>query len=54
LQQLNQTEPRDIVPTCQAVSPMDEPCDATGTYVHAEDEVWHHCALKEGDNGGEV
>jgi hypothetical protein len=64
LQQLNQTEPRDVVPTCQAVSPMDEPCDATAAYhcencgrwfcaVHARDEAWHQCVLNEGEVGGE-
>jgi hypothetical protein len=33
LQQVNQTEARDLEWTCQGVSPMDEPCDsvATGT-----------------------
>ena len=64
LQQQNQTEPREMVCTCQAVSPMDEPCDARATYhcercgrwfcaVHAEDEAWHYCVLNEGDVGGE-
>jgi hypothetical protein len=64
LQQQNQTVPQDIVSTCQAVSPMDKPCDAPGTYhceicsrwfctVHADDEAWHPCALVQGDEGGE-
>ena len=64
LQQQNQTEAQDIVPTCQAVSPMDEPCDDRATYhcatcgrwlcaAHAENEEWHHCAMNEGDEGGE-
>jgi hypothetical protein len=65
LQQQNQAEPRtDLEWTCQAVSPMDEPCDATATIhcgicgrwfcaIHAEDESWHQCSLGEGDEGGE-
>ena len=64
LQLQNQTELRDVVRTCQGVSPMDEPCDAVGTYhcetcgrwfcaEHAEDEAWHPCALGHGDEGGE-
>jgi hypothetical protein len=65
LQQVNQTEARDLEWSCQAVSPMDEPCDASATYhcgicgrwfcaLHAEDEAWHHCALEPGDVGGEA
>jgi len=65
LQQQNQPEARtDLEWTCQAVSSLDEPCDATATYhcgicgrwfcvMHAEDEAWHECALGEGDEGGE-
>jgi hypothetical protein len=64
LQQQNHVEPREIEAICQAQSPMDEPCDATATYrcaicgrwfcaVHADDEAWHHCALGDGDQGGE-
>ena len=65
LQQQNHTEPRaDLEWTCQAVSPVDEPCDATATVHceicgrwfcanHAEDESWHSCVLGEGDEGGE-
>jgi hypothetical protein len=64
LQQQNRAEPREVEWMCQAQSPMDEPCDATATYhceicgrwfcaVHAGDEAWHHCALGEGDQGGE-
>jgi hypothetical protein len=61
LQQVHQTESRDLDWACQAVSPMDEPCDATANYicgqwfcaVHADDEVWHRCVHKPGDEGGE-
>jgi hypothetical protein len=64
LQQQNHSEPREVKWTCQAQSPIDEPCAATATYhcdncgrwfcaVHADDEQWHHCALSEGDQGGE-
>jgi len=61
----NQTEPRaDLEWVCQAVSSMDEPCDASATFhcgicgrrfcaVHAADESWHRCALDEGEEGGE-
>lgn len=66
LHQQNQTEPRtDLERICQAVSPIDEPCDATATFhceicgrwfcaAHAEDESWHQCTLSEGDEGGEA
>ena len=64
LQQTNQTESRVLERTCQAVSPMDEPCDASASYhcgicglwfcpVHAEDETWHRCMIEPGDEGGE-
>jgi hypothetical protein len=64
LQEVNQTESRDLEWTCQGVSPMDEPCTASANYhcgicgqwfcaVHAGDEAWHHCALEPGDEGGE-
>ena len=36
LQQVNQTEARDLEWSCQAVSPMDEPCDSAETF---------HCGL---------
>jgi hypothetical protein len=43
---------------------MDETCDALASYqcgvcgkwfcaIHAENEVWHHCVLEPGDEGGE-
>jgi hypothetical protein len=57
LQQVNQTEARDLEWSCQAVSPMDEPCGICGRWfcvVHAEDEDWHHCALEPGDVDGEA
>ncbi len=64
LQQGNQTESQGLQWTCQAVSPMDEPCDASANYHceicgqwfcanHAEDVDWHHCVLEPGDEGGE-
>ena len=63
-QELNQTESRALGWTCQAASPMDEPCDALASFhcgicglwfcaVHADDESWHHCAIEPGDEGGE-
>ncbi len=65
LQQVDQTGSRDLEWSCQAVSPMDEPCDAKATVhcgicgrrfcaVHADDEMWHPCALAPGDEGGEA
>src|SRR5271167_2678636 len=65
LQQVNQTEARDLEWSCQAVSPMDDPCDSVATVhcgicgrwfcaVHAEDESWHTCVLEPGDEGGEA
>jgi hypothetical protein len=64
LQQVNQTEARDLGWSCQAVSPLDEPCDSSATFycaicerrfcaVHAEDETWHTCVLEPGEEGGE-
>jgi hypothetical protein len=32
LQQVNQTEARNLEWSCQAVSPMDEPCDSAATF----------------------
>jgi hypothetical protein len=65
LQQVNQTEARDLDWSCQAVSSMDELCDSSATFhcgicgrwfcsVHAEDETWHTCVLEPGDEGGEA
>jgi hypothetical protein len=62
---MNQTETRNLEQTCQAVSLMDELCDASASYhcgicglwlcsVHAEDEVSHHCIIEPGDEGGEA
>jgi hypothetical protein len=64
LEQENQTESRGLEWHCQAVSPMDEPCDSSAGYhcgicgqwfcaIHAEDEAWHRCVLEPGDEGGE-
>ncbi|MBS1865537.1 MAG: hypothetical protein JSS69_06415 [Acidobacteria bacterium] len=49
---------------CQAVSPMDEPCDETAIafcdrcerwfcIAHFEDEEWHACGVEPGEEGGE-
>jgi hypothetical protein len=65
LQELNQTEARDLEWTCQGVSPMADPCDSVATFhcgicgrrfcvVHAGDENWHTCVLEPGDEGGEA
>ena len=65
LEQKEQTESRSAEWSCQAVSPIDEPCDATATFhcgicgrwfcaAHAGDEAWHSCALEAGDEGGEA
>ncbi len=63
-QQAAQTKTQALERTCQGVSPLDEPCDEKANYhcetcgrwfcvVHAEDEVWHHCAAASFDEGGE-
>jgi len=65
LQQVKQTELRDLERTCQAVSPMDDPCNGLARLycercgqwfceVHADDESWHACVLPPGDEGGEA
>lgn len=33
LQPVNQTEPRDLEWSCQAVSAIDEPCDSAATFT---------------------
>jgi len=54
----------DLAPTCQAQSPVDEPCGAPAVTrcencgqwycaTHATDDEWHACVLEEGDIGGE-
>jgi hypothetical protein len=64
LQQKEQTEAHSGEWSCQAVSAIDEPCDAAATFhcdlcgrwfcaAHAEDEAWHRCAFEPGDEGGE-
>jgi predicted nucleic acid binding AN1-type Zn finger protein len=65
LQQVNQTEARNLEWPCEAVSPMDDRCDSSATFrcdicghrfcaVHAEDETYHTCAFEPGDEGGEA
>jgi hypothetical protein len=65
LEQVNQTQARDLEWTWQAVSLLDEPCDFAATFhcgicgrrfcaVLAEDETWHTCVLDPGDQGGEA
>jgi hypothetical protein len=64
LQQVNRTEARGRE-YCQAVSPLDEPCESAATFqcgicwrrfcaVHLEDEACHTCAIEPGDEGGEA
>jgi hypothetical protein len=64
LQGTKQAESRNLEWTCQAVSPLDAPCDALASYqcgvcgkwycaIHAENEAWHACVLEPGDEGGE-
>ena len=51
-------------PSCQGVSPLDEPCNQTAEILcdkcerwfcatHAQDDLWHPCQLDIGDEGGE-
>jgi hypothetical protein len=65
LQHVDRAEARDLDQSCQAVSPLDEPCDSAATFhcgicgrwfcaVHADDEMWHACSLEPGDEGGEA
>jgi hypothetical protein len=65
LQQVNQTEARDLEWFCQAVSTMDEPCNSAATFhcgicgrwfctAHAGDDDWHTSVLAPGDEGGEA
>jgi hypothetical protein len=65
LQQVNQTEARDLEWFCRAVSTMDEPCNSAATFhcgicgrwfcaTHAGDDNWHTCVLAPGDEGGEA
>jgi hypothetical protein len=64
LQPTSQTESRGLERTCQAVSPMDDPCNTLASFycercgqwfcdIHADDESWHACVLAPGDEGGE-
>jgi len=52
LQQVNQTEARDLEWACEGVSPMDDSCGSVATFycgicgrrfcvLHADDESWH-------------
>jgi hypothetical protein len=61
---MNQAQSRSLERTCEAVSVLDEPCEASASYhcgicglwlcrVHAEDEAWHRCVFEPGDEGGE-
>src|SRR5580704_13733550 len=65
LQQSNQTDTWSLEWSCEAVSPMDEPCNSAATShcgicgrwfcaVHVEDETWHICVLEPGEEGGEA
>ena len=51
-------------PSCDAVSPLDEPCNQSAEIfcdtcerwfcaAHAEDDQWHACVVELGDEGGE-
>jgi hypothetical protein len=64
LQQSNHTDARNLEWSCEAISPMAEPCDSTATShcgicgrwfcaVHAQDETWHICVVEPGEEGGE-
>ena len=64
LQEMNQTDSRELEAICQAGSPMDETCDALASYqcgvcgkwfcaIHAANELWHLCVPEPGDEGGE-
>ncbi len=64
LQGTKQAESRNLEWTCQAVSPLDAPCDALASYqcgvcgkwycaIHAQNELCHACVLEPGDEGGE-
>ena len=64
LQEMNQTESRELESRCEAVSPKDAPCDELASYkcgvcgkwycaIHAASEAWHDCVLESGDEGGE-
>jgi hypothetical protein len=65
LQQVNQTEARDLEWSCEAVSSVYEPCESAATFhcgicgrrfcaVHVEDEACHPCAIEPGEEGGEA
>ena len=61
----NELGSADLKHFCQAVSPNDEPCYNPATVrctrcgrwfcdTHTEDEEWHSCALRSGEEGGEA
>ena len=63
-QQSNHTDARNLVWSCEAISPMAEPCDSAATFhygicsrwfcrAHADDETWHICVVDPGDEGGD-
>jgi len=65
LEPARQTESRRLERTCQAVSPMDDPCNTLASFycekcgqwfceIHRDDESWHACVLAPGDEGGEA
>ena len=58
-------ENADLERSCQGVSPADAACSYPATVrcamckrwfcdAHAEDEQWHSCMLRPGDEGGEA
>ena len=62
---MEEKDESDLERLCQAVSPNDEPCDYPATVhcakcgrwlcdAHAEDEEWHQCMLRGGDEDGEA
>ena len=64
LQQANHTGTRNLEWSCEAISPMAEPCNSAATShcgffgrwfcsAHTEDETWHICVVEPGEEGGE-
>jgi hypothetical protein len=56
---------QEVKPSCGAISHLDEPCNESATIFcdqcdrwfcvsHAEDDQWHPCRLKPGEEGGEA
>jgi hypothetical protein len=59
-----ETANQEVKPSCEGVSPLDEPCNQSAEIFcetcerwfcasHAEDEQWHACTVELGDEGGE-